>query len=152
MRRPAILVLVATLAVACGDGSGESPSGLPTGTAVIATSGGEVRVEVEIADTPAARSRGLMGRKSLPDGAGMVFLNDEPAASGFWMKDTLIPLSVAFWGPDGRITDIVDMEPCRKEPCTIYGQGITWVGALEVNQGFFTQSGVAAGDVVRVER
>jgi uncharacterized membrane protein (UPF0127 family) len=152
MSRPAILLLVATLAVACGGDPERSSSGLPTGTAVIDTAGGEVRVEVEIAETVAARTKGLMGRESLPDGAGMVFLADEPSASGFWMKGTLIPLSVAFWGPDNRISEIVDMEPCRKEPCTIYGQGVTWVGALEVNQGFFDQEGVAVGDVVRLER
>jgi uncharacterized membrane protein (UPF0127 family) len=152
MRRPAIVLLLALLAAACSGEPERSPSGLPTGTAVIDTGDGEVRVDVEIAETVAARTKGLMNRESLPEDAGMVFLADEPSASGFWMKDTLIPLSVAFWGPDRRISEIVDMEPCREDPCTIYGQGVTWVGALEVNQRFFDEQGVAVGDLVRLER
>jgi uncharacterized membrane protein (UPF0127 family) len=152
MRRPAIVVAVAILAAACGGEPERSPAGLPTGAAVIETDGGEVRVDVEIAETEAARARGLMGRESLPDDGGMVFLAEEPSTSGFWMKDTLIPLSIAFWGPDGTIGRILDMDPCRKDPCTIYDPGVSWVGALEVNQGFFAQTGVHEGDLVRLER
>jgi uncharacterized membrane protein (UPF0127 family) len=68
------------------------------------------------------------------------------------MKNTLIPLSIAFWGRNDRIFRILDMDPCRAEPCTLYDPQGLWVGALEVNQGFFQDHGVEVGDAVRLER
>ena len=62
-----------------------------------------MRVTVEAADTPAEREHGLMGRTSLDTDEGMVFVFDGPTDGSFWMKDTLIPLSIAFWDEDGRI-------------------------------------------------
>jgi uncharacterized membrane protein (UPF0127 family) len=55
-------------------------------------------------------------------------------------------------GARTTIGAILDMEPCRKDPCTIYDPGIAWIGALEVNQGFFDRTGVSEGDPVRLER
>jgi uncharacterized membrane protein (UPF0127 family) len=124
----------------------EEPSGP---TAVIATAGGEeVVVRVEIADTDEERQVGLMNRGSLPEDAGMIFLFDEATSSGFWMKNTLIPLSIAFMGDDGTILAILDMEPCGADPCEIYEPGVSYTSALEVNQGAFSDWGVAVGDVL----
>jgi uncharacterized protein len=135
---------------ACG---GDSGGGGPRGpTLVIETDGGDVEVAVEVADTEEERAQGLMGREDLPADAGMVFLVEEPIPSGFWMKGTLIPLSIAFWGPDERIFRILDMDPCRATPCTVYDPQGEWVGALEVNQGFFQEQSVEVGDAVRLER
>jgi uncharacterized protein len=122
------------------------------GALTISGDGPDVRVQVEIAETAEAKARGLMGRKSLPENSGMVFLEDEPAVSGFWMKDTLIPLSIAFWDEEGRIFRILDMEPCLEESCPTYEPGGAWVGAVEVNQGFFEEHGVEVGDRVELER
>lgn len=120
------------------------------GELVIEASSGEIRLKVEIAATYESKVKGLMGRRSLPTDAGMVFLRNEPDLGSFWMKNTLIPLSLAVWGPDGRIGSILDMEPCREDPCPLYDPGVSWIGAVEVNQGFFDRSGVEVGDRVRV--
>ncbi len=146
--RPAIAA--ALLLGACGGENAAGPG--PDGTLVIDSSGGRVEVAVEIADEPPERERGLMGRERLDPDAGMVFLHEEPKTSGFWMKNTLIPLSVAFWDARNRIIGIVDMEPCKAEPCPIYDAPGPWVGAVEVNQGFFSEKGVSVSDRVRLER
>lgn len=107
-------------------------------------------LEVEVADEPAERSVGLMGRTSLPEDRGMVFLFDGPVSTSFWMKDTLIPLSIAFWTEDQRIVAILDMEPCEADPCPTYGPGVPFVGAVEANQGWFERNGVRVGDGVEL--
>ncbi len=91
-----------------------------------------------------------MGRRSLAPDAGMVFLEDGPTDATFWMKDTLLPLSIAFWGTDGRIVDLQDMAPCRADPCPRYRSTAPYVGAVEVNLGFFAAHGVRVGDTVRL--
>jgi hypothetical protein len=144
MRRLAVAALLLLLA-ACG-GTAPSPR------AVIETDAGDVMVHVEVADSPAERAKGLMGRQHLPENAGMVFLFPGDSTSAFWMKDTLIPLSIAFYGADGRIVRILDMEPCRRDPCRVYDPHATYRGALEVNRGAFRRWGVVAGDRVRVEQ
>lgn len=151
MNRPATLLLIALLAAGCG-GSAPPGEGLPTGTATIETGESQVEVEVSIAETPEARQRGLMGVDDLPENAGMVFLQDTPVQGSFWMKDTLLPLSIAFWNESGEILAILDMEPCEEDPCELYDPGVTWIGALEVNQGFFEENGVETGATVTLER
>jgi len=141
-----ILALLVALLVLGGCGGDEGPQ------AVIETSEGEVRVEVEIADSPAERQVGLMGRESLAEDAGMIFLFEGEHRGGFWMKDTLVPLSIAFVGADGRIARILDMEPCRADPCAIYDPGLAYASALEVNKGAFARWGVAEGDRLTLER
>lgn len=160
MRRPTLLVAVAaafSVGAACGD-AGPSPFGEPgSGSATpgarlsIATTVGNVTVEVEVADSPSERRVGLMNRGSLPEDAGMVFLFEEPSDGGFWMKNTLIPLSIAFWNGEGRIVEILEMEPCEADPCPVYDPGVEFVGALEVNEGFFDRRGVRVGDRVEME-
>ncbi len=103
---------------------------------------------VDVADTPEARAQGLMGREWMDQTEGMVFLIDSPTQEGFWMKDTLIPLSIAFWGKDRRIFAIMDMDPCKVGPCPVYRPGAPYVGAIEVNQGMLGAQGVAVGDKV----
>lgn len=120
------------------------------GRAVLDGSEGSVLLTIEIAETPEQRSRGLMGRESLDEDSGMVFVFFEESSSGFWMKDTLIPLSIAFFDRSGTIVDIQDMEPCRSEPCDVYTPGSPYWGALEVNQGMFDEWGISEGDDISV--
>jgi uncharacterized membrane protein (UPF0127 family) len=111
-----------------------------------------VSVAVEIAETDEQRRFGLMFRKFLPDEAGMVFLFAEDTTGGFWMKNTLIPLSIAFYDRTGRIVRILDMEPCTAEPCPVYKPGVAYRGALEVNRGAFERWGVEEGDRIEFRR
>ena len=114
--------------------------------------GEEVPVTVEIADTQEEREVGLMHRESLPEDAGMIFLFEEEITGGFWMKNTLIPLSIAFADSDGTILRILDMEPCEADPCEIYDPGVAYRNALEVNQGAFARWGVEEGDRLTLEQ
>ena len=80
----------------------------------------------------------------------MAFLYAQPHRGAYWMKDTRMPLSIAFWGRRGRILKILDMPPCRRDPCPVYDPGVAYIGALEVNQGAFRRWGVRRGDSVRI--
>jgi len=103
-------------------------------------------IQAEVAGTPQTRQIGLMQRKSMPIGAGMLFLFDESAAHCMWMKNTLIPLSVAFIDERGHIVNIADMQPldetshCASQPARF---------ALEMNQGWFKKRGIAAGALIQ---
>jgi uncharacterized membrane protein (UPF0127 family) len=124
----------------------------PLGTAAIDTDERRVTVLVELATTARQRSLGLMHRRALPANAGMVFLYPRATRGAFWMKNTLIPLSIAFWDARGRIVRILDMTPCRSDPCPLYDPGVAYVGALEVNRGAFRRWGVERGDRIAVRR
>jgi uncharacterized membrane protein (UPF0127 family) len=89
-----------------------------------------------------------MHRESLAEDSGMVFVFFEEQQGGFWMKNTLIPLSIAFFDAKGEILEIMDMEPCEADPCPVYDPGVTYMGALEVNQGAFDSWGVEESDSV----
>jgi uncharacterized protein len=142
MRRMLLLTLI--VAASCGGSGGPK--------AIIDTGSGDIVVKVEIADTTNERAHGLMGRTELPADAGMVFLFPQDTRGGFWMKNTLVPLSIAFYDHGGRILDILDMTPCKQEPCPVYNPGVPYRGALEVNRGAFARWGVRTGDVLRLER
>jgi uncharacterized membrane protein (UPF0127 family) len=91
-----------------------------------------------------------MGRESLSPYDGMVFVWEEPVVTSFWMKDTLIPLSIAFWDEGGRIISILDMDPCTEDPCPTYGPDQPFVAAVEVARGTFERHGVTLGDTVEL--
>ena len=123
------------------------------GTATITTrAGAKVAVRVELARTGAARQRGLMNRPTLAANAGMVFLYPESHRGSFWMKNTLIPLDIAFADARGRILRVLTMQPCRRDPCRVYDPKVAYRTALEVNAGSFRRWGVDAGDRLRVTR
>jgi len=124
----------------------------PHGRALIRTPGRTVTVKVEIARTTAQLERGLMFRRSLAANGGMAFLWAGDTRGKFWMKNTLIPLSIAFWGKSGRILRILDMAPCRADPCQAYDPHVAFRGALEVNRGAFRRWGVHRGAVVTIRR
>ncbi|MDR2445743.1 MAG: DUF192 domain-containing protein [Treponema sp.] len=116
----------------------------------IATAGGKtVPISVEIAATEEERGKGLMFRKELEDGEGMIFLFEKDQIMSFWMKNTLVPLSIAFILSDGRIAEIRDMEP---QSLAAVNSERSCRYALEAPQGWFDRAGVGAGDRVSVER
>ena len=118
----------------------------PEATLTILNSAGEsVEVPVEVADTADEQQTGLMGRTALAEDAGMLFVFDGEQQRSFWMKDTLIPLSIAFMDSEGRIVDIQDMQPLDETP-HLSAEPAQY--ALEVNQGFFETRGLQVGDTV----
>jgi uncharacterized membrane protein (UPF0127 family) len=82
----------------------------------------------------------------------MAFVFRRPTETAFWMKDTLFPLSIAFWDARGRIVDMADMAVCRASRCPLYRASQPYVGALEVNRGYFKRYGVHIGDVIRLDQ
>lgn len=154
------------VAMACSgepSGSKEDPGRKPAesaarrpdfdkGTGLIRTGDRLIRLDLEIADSPAERAFGLMHRRSLDDRAGMMFLFEASSTGGFYMKDTLIPLSIAFMDGRGAILRILDMDPCIEEPCKVYYPNVAYKRALEVKQGAFEGWGVTEGDVVELHR
>jgi uncharacterized membrane protein (UPF0127 family) len=126
------------------DSGNARASNVPTVT-IDASGGEEVEVRVEIADDASERARGLMHRTALAENRGMLFVFPDEERLSFWMKNTLIPLSVAFMDSEGRIVDIQDMKPLDDEPPS-YVSAEPARYALEVNQGFFEERGVEVGD------
>jgi uncharacterized membrane protein (UPF0127 family) len=157
MSRVLAVVLALGLFASCAsdeptpDPSPTTPVATSGSTVAIRTSEGIVTLDVEIADDEEERAAGLMFREELEPYDGMAFLWDSPVRASFWMKNTLIPLSVAFWDEAGRIVAILDMEPCADDPCPTYDPGSSFIGALEVDRGRFASEGVAVGDLVELE-
>ena len=105
-------------------------------------SAGMHRIDAQVAHKPAERQIGLMQRKSMPPQEGMLFVFEEPGVQCFWMKNTLLPLSIAFLADDGTVVNVADMKPqaldshCSAKPVRY---------ALEMNQGWFAKRGIKAG-------
>ena len=104
-----------------------------------------VQLRVYDADDGPSRGRGLMQVESLPDGTGMLFRFGRPQEGGFWMKNTILPLSIAFADERGVINDVLDMEPCTADPCEIYRPDSRYSYALEVPRGAFSEQGITEG-------
>lgn len=117
----------------------DAPQQLPS----VSLTAGMHRINAELARTPEQRAIGLMHRKSMPTHAGMLFVFDQPELLCFWMKNTLIPLSIAFLLDDGTILNIEEMKPqaldshCSQRPARY---------ALEMNAGWFAKRGLKSGD------
>ncbi|MFO8076214.1 MAG: DUF192 domain-containing protein [Egibacteraceae bacterium] len=116
--------------------------GLETAEVALVGEGRREPLTVYLADTPALRREGLMGWERLPEGTGMLFVFDEEREGGFWMKDTLLPLSIAFADAEGHLVAILDMEPCEADPCPTYDPDVAYRYALEVEQGALERRGV----------
>jgi uncharacterized membrane protein (UPF0127 family) len=151
MRRPSGLFAAALLVIAvqsCAAGGEKPQSKLETTEAVILRKDGTgVVVLAEMARSDEQRRRGLMGRKSLADGEGMLFIFETDRILSFWMKDTLIPLSIAFIAYDGRILEIHDMEAKNLRPVQSARSARY---ALEVPQGWFSRAGIEPGDTIQL--
>lgn len=105
-------------------------------------------VWVEIAQDNLTRTKGLMFRNDMPEDQGMLFIFEVPQILSFWMKNTYLPLDIAFIDPKGVITDIHQMAPLDTVPR--YTSSVPALYALEVNQGFFAKKGIRVGNVVHM--
>jgi hypothetical protein len=103
------------------------------------------KIVAEVVSTPEQRAKGLMNRFSLQPDHGMLFVFEEPQPLGFWMKNTYIPLSIAFVDSAGRIVNIEDMKP--QDETTHWSRGLA-LYAVEMRQGWFVAKGIKAGDVI----
>lgn len=122
------------------------PNQYPTPNAVFHTSGGNtILLRLEVASTETEREYGLMYRTSLDPDSGMVFVWTSPVQDSFWMENTLIPLTVAFIGPDGRVQETQDMQA---ETCSFHTPSRPYQYAIEANVGFFAANGIKPGDRV----
>ena len=103
-------------------------------------------IQAEVAQSPDERSTGLMFRKDMGTNEGMLFAFEQPAQQCFWMKNTLLPLSIAFIADDGSIVNIDHMKPqtleshCSTKPVRF---------VLEMNEGWFDKRGIKAGTKLR---
>lgn len=178
MPRRVAVGLLAVVAASCGGGDDEaatttsttplpplstvapSPAGCE-GRALRPLGGfGEVEVTVDggdvlcmlAADDPASRAQGLMEQTDLRGYDGMVFEFDEPSTARFFMRDTLLPLSIAFFDDDGRFVSAADMDPCPDDvdDCPNFGADAPYVLAVEVAQGDLDRLGLVEGSEVTV--
>jgi uncharacterized protein len=129
-----IVALSATASLA----QGQPQMNLPT----VQLSAGMHRIHAQVAVTPEQRATGLMFRREMPQHEGMLFFSEQDHAQCFWMKNTLIPLSIAFIADDGTVVNVREMKPgdlashCSDKPVRF---------ALEMNAGWFAKRGVKPG-------
>jgi uncharacterized membrane protein (UPF0127 family) len=103
-------------------------------------------INAEVANDEATRSHGLMGRKELAGNDGMLFVFAQPGSYAMWMKNTVIPLSVAFIDPDGVILNIEEMKPLTETPHSSAGQAKF---ALEMSSDWFAKKRINPGEQIR---
>src|SRR4029453_13798448 len=139
MRWPFAVTLSLTVLVACSGDSAPPDTG-PMST--VTFEGKQATLSVDVADDAGEQRRGLSDIEHLPADEGMAFVWPEPVGTRFWMKDTLIPLSIAFVDEAGRVIDVLDMRPCESDPCPTYGVDDPYVLAIEANLGWFDEHGV----------
>jgi uncharacterized protein len=140
--RFAALTGLLALALAAPTFAQEGPQKL----AAIQLTAGMHLVHAEVAQTPEQRSIGLMHRKTMGANEGMLFVFEQPGQQCFWMKNTLLPLSIAFLADDGSVVNIEDMKPqtleshCSKKPVRF---------VLEMNEGWFAKRGLKPGSTLK---
>lgn len=107
---------------------------------------GHKKIKVEIASTPSERQIGLMWRKHLPENEGMLFIFENPDYHSFWMKNTYIPLSIAFISEDKKVVEIRDMKPLDE---TSHRPLVPIKYALEMNKSWFKKNKIKVGDKLK---
>ena len=145
MRQNRTMKIIANLilALACMLlGTSQAQNAPQTDLPKIKLSAGMHLIDTQVAATPAQRATGLMFRREMPQGEGMLFIFEEATPQCFWMKNTLLPLTAAFVADDGTIVNLEDMKPQTLDShCST--QPVRYV--LEMNQGWFAKKGIKAG-------
>jgi uncharacterized membrane protein (UPF0127 family) len=141
-RAPALILAIGSILYAAGcqpNGAGTSPFGLKTVELKIVNAD----LNAEVADTPQTSQNGLMFRDSLPENRGMLFVFEHPKTAFFWMKNTKIPLSIAFIDSTGKILEIKSLKPLDETTVPSASDRVAF--ALEVNEGWFGRHGISPG-------
>jgi uncharacterized protein len=128
-------------------GQGEEALGQERGNFFVQLTVKEKKIKAEVARTEDEKSRGLMFREKLGPDEGMLFIYEREDFLSFWMKNTALPLSIAFLDPIGRIVDLQDMEPFNLRTHTSARPARY---ALEMNRNWFQKNGVKVGDVIKL--
>ena len=144
------VLVIAMLACACG---GESDSGdpplLPTRQLTVSQGTVSQKVTAELALSAAEQQQGLMFRQSMPEDRGMLFILGRQLATGFWMKNTYLPLDIAYLDADGTVLDIIPGEPLNE---TIHKPKQPYWNVLEMNQGWFQRHNLGIGAKVDIPK
>ena len=136
MKKPALLVLSLALWAAGCSAGGEARLRI-----------GDHQLTVEVADTPGEQALGLMNRESLPTDRGMIFVFEEPKKASFWMRNTSIPLDLAFLDSEGVILEILPLVPFEETP--VQSQSTKVAYAIETNRDWFASRGLKPGAKVQ---
>ncbi|RKX32342.1 MAG: DUF192 domain-containing protein [Verrucomicrobia bacterium] len=110
---------------------------------------GPVAFEAQLAVDPAIQQRGLMGRETLDENQGMLFLSERPRQQSFWMRNTLIPLDIGFFTDDGVFREVYPMYP--RDETRVVSRRNDILYALEMNRGWFKRNGIRTGDRLDLE-
>ena len=123
-----------------------------TGHTGYATFSENIRITLEIADTPSLRAHGLMRRKHLNQQKGMLFIYPETGLLSMWMKNTLMALDVIFLAEDGKIVSVLEhLQPCLQTHCPVFSSKKNARYMLEVNAGFISEYRIQVGQEVMLE-
>jgi len=139
--KTALLLVLPLAALAAQAQEGPQPK-LPLAELTI----GIHRIQAELAVTPAQQQTGMMFRRDMGTNEGMLFVNDDSGQRCFWMRNTLLPLSIAFIADDGSIVNVAEMA-ARSDQSHCSVRPVRY--ALEMNQGWFSKRGVKPGDKMR---
>ena len=142
-RAVGVALVAAFLAAGCGNGKAAS------GLEVVKVTLGKNTYEVEVANTPESRERGLMHRDSMPADHGMIFVFPDEQPRGFWMKNTRIPLDIVFINAAGKVVSIHTMQPFDRNTTNSKGPA-KW--AVELNKGEAEKAAVKEGDTVAIPK
>jgi uncharacterized membrane protein (UPF0127 family) len=138
----ALLGALALAAFAAMTQAQPSADGQPQQLQATTLNAGMHNIRAQLAMTPEQRQIGLMYRREMPANDGMLFVFEEPQPQCFWMKNTLLPLTIAFVADDGTIVNLADMQPMN-EASHCSAKPVRY--ALEMNQGWFAKRGIKAG-------
>ena len=138
-RRAAVIAALCVAAVASAQDG-------PQKLAQVRLNAGIHNINAELASSPQQREIGLMFRPAMPANDGMLFVFEQPGKQCFWMRNTLIPLSVAFIDDDGSVVNIDDMKP-KTDDSHCSAKPVRFV--LEMNEGWFAKRGIKAGSRLR---
>ncbi len=132
-------------------GEDEDPQSLPTERILLRTRRGDLPLTVEIADSIEEREIGMMYRKTVTLGTGMLFVFEDEISRNFWMKKTYIPLDIIFFSSKKKVTSMVEgMIPCDEtvtnQICTLYNSEFPAMYALEAPAGFIRANSIRVGD------
>lgn len=138
MKKTVVLAAALLSLAALAQDAGEPQTGLPR----VRLQAGMHLIDAQVATTEQERETGLMFRREMPQQEGMLFVFEQPARQCFWMKNTVLPLSVAFVADDGTIVNVDEMKAQTLDShCSV--QPVRYV--LEMNQGWFARKGIRAG-------